>query len=168
MINPGTYRAKIVEYAFGRSKGGHDQVGVALAIYQGRTDEEEGTYLGTETWYGYLSDGTFEITTRDLRTMGWRSDDITDLDPIVGSEIEVVIREEFYEGKAILKVAYINPVGGGGVRMANRLDESEKEALKNRVRARLALSGKAPAETKRSKKKDAEPPAFAPDDDIPF
>jgi len=102
----GTYTARAVAGGLGFAKTGTPQVAVELQI----TDEH---FAGeTITWFGYFTEGTHERTIEALRTLGWRTDDLDNLEGISDNEVKVVLKEDEYEGKIQLKVAFINRPGG--------------------------------------------------------
>lgn len=129
-IADGAYRAQVVEYEFGEASTGSEQIAVALDLYDGETK------VGNLTWYGYFSDAAIDGTLKALQTMGWQSEDLRELDAIKGKWVQAVVEEEpDQEGVMRPRIRWIN--AEGGVRIKKRLDEGRKEALANRVRARM-------------------------------
>jgi hypothetical protein len=137
----GTYTARAVAGGLGFTKGGKEQVAVELQIL----DEE---FAGeTITWFGYFTEGTQERTIDALRTLGWNTNDLDNLDGITENEVRVVLAEEEYEGKTSLKVKWINRVGGLALKTPMTPEQAKAFArqMKGMVLA-VAPSGKqAPA-----------------------
>jgi hypothetical protein len=102
----GTFRAKAVTGGLGYTSTEKPQVAVEFQIL----DEE----FANEaiTWFGYFTDDTKERTFESLRVMGWKTDDLSNLDGITENEVRIVVKEEEYQGKTSLKVAWVNKPGG--------------------------------------------------------
>lgn len=190
MIDPGIYRGKAKSYGFGETRNGKDELAVLFELYT-ITDGQPGDFVGNLTRRFYFSGGAMDITLKDLRTLGWEGEDVTELDAIVDEDapwVDAVVRHEEYtnnegETKTSAKIAFINPAGGD-VFVHKELDDGRKESLKNRVRARLLKSGaakpasKAKGRSKGKGKSSPEPPVNSSswsnndfgsyDDDLPF
>ena len=175
-ITVGVHRVRATACALGQASTGKEQIGIELTFLD----------VGNETltWYGYFTDASLDITLKALRALGWAGDDLEELDDVpdasavLPSEAQAVVQEDYYEGEARLRVAFINQAGGG-VRLKQRLDPSKKRALADRMKARilrLENDGKAPkpapAPASQPEMKatgtDGIPATGPDDDDIPF
>lgn len=192
MIPMGTWRARATEGALGFTQNGSEQVAVALVMEPDQRDDVDGL---TITWYGYFTEKTEDSTLKALRTLGWSTDDISDLSGITDNIVEVVIvHEEDQDGTERARVRWINAPGGrGGVAMKDRMDESAARSFAERMRGkamasrattppRAAAPAAAPAtrapaaaapSRQRATAKRQDPARTAPttapaDDDIPF
>lgn len=169
MIPRGTYKARAVEGALGKTGTGKEQVGVLLCITAG---EYEGT---TITWYGYFTDKTIERTMEALRVLGWSTDDLSDLAGIDANEVSIVVdHEENDKGEVHARVKWIN--GGGSIAMKERLEAGAAKAFAARMKgaaiaSRQKTSGGRPAATNGTRRPaqalTSGDPGFG-DDDIPF
>ncbi len=167
----GTYRAKGIQGALGKTKGGKERVAVSFQLL-----DAEGNPTQPIAWFGYFTEKTFDRTIQALRLCGWEGDDISDLTGIDRNEVSLVIENEEYEGKVHAKVQWVNAPGGAS--LANQLDANEAKSFAQQMRGRiLALKQSAPrVATKPAPRPSAgpqspEPPPFAGtvrEDDIPF
>jgi hypothetical protein len=98
----GTHRARAKEWALGMSSTGKEQIGVMFAIVGG---EHDGRHI---TWFGYFTDNTVDRTIESLRHCGWSSDSLTELDTLDTNEVELVVEDEYYEGKTRSRVKWVN------------------------------------------------------------
>lgn len=97
----------------------------------------------TITGYFFLTGGAWQYTEEKLRTMGWdpaehgnRFEELnTEPSPIKGNAVEIVNKEETFNGKPAVKVNYVNPPGG----RVERMDSSEARAWAEQVRQDLGL-----------------------------
>lgn len=119
----GTHRAKIVNYGVAVSKGGHPQVAVD---FEWKTPYDT-THMGGDkglnthklTWFGSLHPNAAQYTIETLILLGLKNDDLTQLVDGPGTqalnlakEFEIVVAEDFYDGKTYTKIKYINEIGG--------------------------------------------------------
>lgn len=148
----------VVGSALGTSKNGSDQIIVTFRNAAGATIS---AYLS-------CSERAWPYTAEKLTTLGWDPQKNgyafealnADQSPIAGNEVQIVVNEEWYENRAVAKVAFINPCGGGP---RERMDPHTAAAFGARLRARLR--GQAGAGGARK----ADEPGPPPDDDhIPF
>lgn len=103
----GSYRGRGVSGGLGNTSTGQPQVAVELQV------TEEGEFHGeTITWFGYFTEGTEDRTLDSLRILGWKTDDLSNLDGICDNEVRFVVDEEEYQGKVRTKVKWINRIGG--------------------------------------------------------
>lgn len=120
-IEPGTYRARVVNYTLSNTKAGNPQVEVLFEFSQGEGVHE--SHHQTR-WWGQLSEKALPYTLKNLITMGYRgtsNEDFAKLaDGVEGgmidlsTEVDLVLEYEAGEaGKTFLKVKWINTPGGG-------------------------------------------------------
>lgn len=113
--------------------------------------------------YLFLSDNAWQYTEEKLRTLGWdpqrnglRFEELNaDPSPIVGHKVQIVLNEDTYNGKRSLKVAYINPPGGG---IRERMPAAEAKSFADRLRKRLANYGGPPPQQAPAGQSDGKEP----------
>lgn len=149
LIPAGTYMAKAVEWDFGTSGTGKEQVAVLFAIADG---EHQGTRL---TWYGYFHEqAARERSFKALRAAGWTGKDLFALEGMGTLDAQIVVEHDSYQGKVRAKIAWVNSVVG--LALNKRMSEGEKRAFAAKMRGELlAFNAKAPAPA------PAPPPATA-------
>ena len=122
---PGVYRMTALDADLGFTNGsegeaGKPQVAVLLQF-------DEGPHKGTTlTWYGFFTEKTKLSTIRALRTLGWESNDLSELDTVRGSAPCVVETEGDLEGVVRARVRFI---GAGVLAMKNTMDDAQKKAF---------------------------------------
>jgi hypothetical protein len=157
-------RARAVEGDYGHANTGTEQVAVSFELEDGER----------RTWYGYFTDKAAERTLEALTICG-----VTNLETLEGidaNEVELVLRDEEYEGTVRERVAFVNRLGSGGIAMKNRMGEKDKKDFAKRFKGQFLKlqkeNGAAPAPATRSSSRKATgtDDAAAPeiDDDIPF
>lgn len=170
MISPGRYKARATDAQLGFTEGGKEQVAVAFEIVS------DGDHCGeTITWYGYFTEKTTERTFESLRTCGWDSDDLSQLDGVRG-ECEIVVEhEEDQNGKERARVKWVNRPGAGGVSLKNKMSDGQRLSFAERMKGAAMLhrqkSGANAAPAQRAAPKRTEwdgTGRAAPEDDIPF
>lgn len=162
----GTFRARAVEWDLGYTSTNKEQVAVRFELL----DVDEGArYL---TWYGFFTDKTTERTLDSMRHCGWKGDDLFDLSGLGDNEVDLVLEtEEDNEGKAHLRVRWVN--SRGGLALKDRMDDDARRTFAQRMKgAVLAHKKKAPRPPAKSNggSSSQQPPGdpgFG-DDDIPF
>lgn len=137
----GKYRAKCIdnpsEPRFGRSEGGNEQIALTFAL----TDEEGHTTDTTIDWVGTFAEGkATEITLKALRTCGWKTDNVDNLDGINDNEVELDVQWDEYKGERRLRVKWINKPGGNRIKFQNELDAGGRKALAARLRGAAIAS----------------------------
>ena len=185
MIPEGRWRARGVNAVLGYTSNDHEQVGVELVFSSDQDEEVDGLHI---TWYGQFTEKSEDHTLKALRTLGWAGDNIADLTGIDRNEVElVVVHEEDLQGVLRARVRFINPVGGTGVAMKNKMSEDQARAFAERMRGKVLASAKAvpqpsaapagaakaaaaPAQRQARARKAAPAAAATPteDDNIPF
>jgi hypothetical protein len=170
MIPEGTYRARAVEGALGRTSKGTEQVALQFTVVDG---EQKGHSI---TWYGYFSEKTLERTLESLEYCGWEGDDLSDLTGIDRNEVSIVVEHEQDEqGQVRARIRWIN--SGGGIAMKERMDEGDAKAFAQRMRGAVlgrragkpthAAGGAQQRQTRQSQQRPQQAPPPT-DDDIPF
>jgi hypothetical protein len=108
LTEQGTYTARAVEHAFGRTSGGKDQVAVRFEITQ------DGPAKGRRlTWYGYFTDKTKDRTFESLEAAGWSGEALADMSGLGSCECAIVVaHEEDQEGMLRERVRWVNRIGG--------------------------------------------------------
>lgn len=158
MIDAGRHTARATgpeDAEFGQSPNGTDYLYVLFKLKGGSQD---GQSIGA---YFYFSEAAQEKAIEGLRNAGctFPGGDVTNLAGLGSKDVSLVVEHEEYEGKTKAKVKWVNKVGG--VKEDQVLDQSERSALKSRMRGVLAAMGAAGPK--------AEPePAPIDDSDIPF
>lgn len=125
MIPIGKYVARAQNAELGYTQNGTEQVGVPFRIVEG---PQEGQ---TITWYGFFSDKCVDRTLQSLRHCGWKGDDLTDLSTVGDEDVELDIIHDTHQGKTKAKVAWVNQIGGGG--MKNKMGAAEAAAFAERM-----------------------------------
>jgi hypothetical protein len=83
----------------------------------------------------WLTDRALENTVNNLNEVFSFNGDFLDLNQFKGKDCQIKIVTEEYEGKAVAKVAYLNPVGG---RKPAAMDEDKAKSLAERLNRRAA------------------------------
>lgn len=151
-IAPGTYRAQVESTELGESSQGTPQIAIRFALLDGENIGK------TITAFRFFSDRATQYAMKDLRTCGWTGDDVSEepLPGVIGTEVELVLEEEEYEGKVRVKVKWIN--SPNGVRTGNPLDPKRRKALGAKLKG-AAVASRSAAPPKTNGK---------PKDDVPF
>lgn len=125
-LTPGTYKAQAVDFDFGFTRTGNEQVAVLFRVLDGDCKDE------TITWYGSLSDSALKYTMKSLQTMGWKCDDVSTMTvKDISNHVQLVLEEDTYNGITSLKVKWINPFG---VALKERMSTAQKKALSERIK----------------------------------
>lgn len=135
--NKRVYRAKARTWGLGESSTGKEQVAVEFEVLTPDAAEH------VLTWYGYFTDATWERTVESLRHCGWQGDDLTQLEDLDANEVDLVVEDEEYEGKAYPRVQWVNRAGGLAIKTPLAGDKAKAFAagMKDRIRALAASSG---------------------------
>lgn len=149
MLAAGTYRARPVRAALGVTGTGKEQIGVLFDLV-----DPPGERI---TWYGYFTEGTFDRTIESLRAIGWSGTDLAEFQGDIvpqgfDREVELVVKQEEYNGKVSAKVAFIN--SGGGLAMKDVLAPDAARVFAAQMKGRIAAldhaQGGAPARSARA------------------
>lgn len=155
-MDDGRYTGRAVGSALGFSSNGKQQIAVALS-------PSEGPFAGDSiTWYGYFTDAAHEITFRQLRTLGWHGDDLTDMTGIDANEVSFTVKSEEYDGKTRQKVAGIFPLGG--VVLKDRMSPEQAKTFAAQMRGAAVASRAGTAPTPKPKGKAMREPGDDTDD----
>lgn len=160
MINPGTYVAKAESYDFGVSDKNTEFVTVTFRI-------EEGENIGERiNWNGYFTEKTTQRTLESLRYCGWSGDNVADLSGIEKNLVQIVVKNEEYQGKTYTKIEWVNRLGGMSIK--NRMDETARKAFAAKMKGAAMSVSKDLA--KAAPKAETERPSATrePGDDFPF
>ncbi len=128
-LKPGTYNARASHATLGYTKDGKEQVGVELLVLD---DDFQGERI---TWFGYFTEASSERTLESLRLLGWKGDDLFDLQGIDENQVSIVVVEDEYQGKTQIKVRWINAPGG----MAMKAPMSDTQAREFSARRKGAV-----------------------------
>lgn len=133
-MGPGIHDpVEVTATSLGVSKGsGNEQIAVVFRNQDG----------ATITAYLSCTVKAWPYTEEKLRTLGWdpvaHGFAVEELNaepsPIVGATVQIVVNEEWFGDKAVAKVAFINPCGGGP---RQRMAPQDAAAFGARLRARL-------------------------------
>lgn len=187
------YRAIAIATTLGTSsQKGTPFVAVNFQI----VDDEQYAGETTPAWLGYITDRAQERTVESLQHMGYEGDnleDFADLDraaceKLLPNVVEIVCEPEAFTGddgieREVLKVQWVNRVGGGRYKAEKPLEGSELKAVSAQMRSvfknargpRKPSSGSSngsrqyasnPGAASRAIHPNA--PGSANDDDIPF
>jgi hypothetical protein len=170
MITPGTYKARAREWALGMSQNGKEQIAVLFDLVGGPHDGQ------SITWFGYFTDAAVDRTLDSLRHCGWSSDNLAELDGLDQNEVEIVVDEEFYEGKTRTKVKWVNRPSR--LALKEQLSPQAAQAFAARLRGRTVAHKQkygaqpaAPSANHAFQRREPPQASFAhgqDDSDIPF
>jgi Fe-S cluster assembly iron-binding protein IscA len=123
MIRPGNHVAAARSWQFGKTAKGGEQIAVLFEILEG---PDAGNSV---TWFGYFTEKTVDRTIEALRYCGMEGDDLSAIRELP-NKVQIVVEHETYEGKTRAKVAWVNQLGGGAIKLNNPMDDRE---LPNKV-----------------------------------
>lgn len=139
MIDPGKYRARVVDAGMSKTKAGRERAEVDFAV--------EGETL---TWAGYFGDnvdsGGKSLTERTfdaLRACGLKDDDLSRLHELAGGEASVTVEHEEYEGKTRAKIRFVNPLRA---RMAPEEAKAFAQRMRDKIKGRNGTTTPPPSE----------------------
>ena len=158
------YRARARQWGLGESSKGKEQVAISFDI------TTEGAEFNSINAYLYFTEKTWERTVESLRHMGWTGSDIADLAGLDANEVELVIKDDTYDGETRPKVKWINRIGG--LELKAPLTGDKLKAFSAVLQMRIQGMGPSTAPQKAKplpppKALDYGPPPLT-DDDIPF
>jgi len=154
-LEPGTYTARCIDAQLGETKKGTPQIVLEFEVVG------DNAWAGSRiTAYCFLTEAAMDRSLESLRYCGWRGADLSDLSGVMDNDVELVVKDETYEGKTFPRVQWINRPGGksGGARAPLAADKAA--AVNQRIRARLAVVDQ--------KIKAQKPAAGGPNDEPPF
>lgn len=119
-IQAGVYRIKGVAGSeqYGTTKNGNDQIVIDLEFLD--IGARASTFL-------IFSDKNAEYELKRLRALGWKGNDLTNLDGIDANEAEAEVKYETYDGKQQMKIQI--RTGGGRVVLKQQMDDKAKRAF---------------------------------------
>lgn len=146
MVPKGTYRAKATRGEYGVTPtSGNDFISVAFQIVE--DGEQKGQTVG---YRGFFTEKAMERTMESLRTAGctFPGNDITNLEGLGSTEVQIAVDHEEYESKGEKKtaarVAFVNPIGSAGrVKPEQQMDPGHKASFKQRMMGHV-VGGAAP------------------------
>jgi hypothetical protein len=172
MLPPGTYNAvaalirseagdeAYVQFGNSREKG-TPQVCINFEI-------TDGDYAGHRiAWMGYFTEKTTKRTFETLRLVGWKGDDLMGaLAQELTNQVSLVVDHEEWDGKVRAKIKWVNPPGGGGLRI-NTMNANDLRSFA----ASMKVTAKSIPEVDGKKAEPRTPPPFPsqsadPADDI--
>ena len=180
-----TYRAIAIATTLGLSnQKGTKYVAVNFEI----VDDDQYNGETPHAWMGYFTDKTEARTIESLQHMGYQGDDLTEfanLDragcaSLLPNTVEIVCEPESYTDdqgneRTVLKVQWVNRVGGGRFKAEKPLEGSELKAFAAQMKsafrnARGPRQSSKPANGGGGGYRSGSPHPNAPgsDDDIPF
>lgn len=135
MIPEGKYKARPTAWGLSESKNGHEQFAIGFEIVDG---SEAGS---TITWYGgFVNDMAVDITIKGIKACGWTGSDLSNVD-LPGTEVQLVIVHEEYNGKVSAKVKFINGPGQGIKQMDPNKQKTFALKMRDRIKAFDAKNG---------------------------
>lgn len=125
MLSPGKYKAKAVSGKFGTAD--NEKRTKCIAVTFEVNDEGKKEYV---IWKGWLTPAAEENTWKAMAIMGYRedlgyeADGSLDASYFDGTEVQIVVDEESYQGKdgqtkTFTKVKYVNRLGGSNYGLAD-------------------------------------------------
>jgi len=162
MIPKGKHRAFATKGEFGKSKHkGTDFVAVEFEIMG--DSPHKGEHI---TWWGYFTEATQGRVVESLQHAGctFPNDEITDLEGLGSTEVEIVVEHETYEGKTRAKVQWVNEMGGGGPQIVAMAPEA-KSAFSSKLRGLVMMKKKTGDQARAAQASQA---AASSQDDIPW
>jgi hypothetical protein len=136
-IAEGWYSGRAVATGIGYTEGGTPQIAILLRV----ADDDPNEAGRTIQAYLYLTDAAQENTLEALRLMGFKSDDISDLDGHIDAElvlpndIRFPVSHEEYGGKLRAKVGKICKMSASTVALKNKLEGNEAKQFGLRFRS---------------------------------
>lgn len=178
-LDDGKYRAKATQWGLAKAGTGTPQVCVLFDLL-----DLPGQSI---TFYGSLTDASYERTVEGMRACGWQGIDLSDLAGLDTNEVQIVVKNEEYpegSGKWSTKVKWINSLGG--LAMTAPIVGDDLRAFAAQMRGKIAALDPSKAKQQRTAQtaraavpqRQPQPPPravpdnFAPppdgDDSLPF
>lgn len=167
-IEKAKYHAKAIACSFGIAEKGTHQVGVTVEIVEGDFAQH------TITWLGYFTDGTSARTIESLQHMGWKGDDLSELEDLdaeacarlLPEPIEIVCEPDTYNNETRLKVRWVNRIGAGRFGFKQPLAGAALKGFAAQMKAQIR--GMRGPQNSKSAPTTRHPNAPGSDDDLPF
>lgn len=122
-LEPGTYKAKLIDYGISETKKGDPSI---LLKFITETGDEISHFL-------YLTPKAQPYTTKNLMVFGYKGQALERIadGPDGGlldtdKDIELVLENEDYNDKTYLRVKWINEIGGGGFKKLAKAEATTK------------------------------------------
>lgn len=144
-LEKATYRAVAIATTLDRSSQKNTKF---IAVNFEIVDDEHYNGESPQAWKGYFTDKTTERTVESLQHMGYEGDNLEDfasLDragcaKLLPNVVEIVCEPESFTGddgqeRWVLKVQWVNRVGGGRFKAANPLEGGELKAFAAEMRS---------------------------------
>jgi hypothetical protein len=138
-LEKATYRAVAIATALDRSTQKNTKF---IAVNFEIVEDEHYNGESPQAWKGYFTDRTTERTVESLQHMGYDGDNIEEfasLDragcaKLLPNVVEIVCEPEYFTGddgneRGVLKVQWVNRIGGGRFKAANPLEGGELKAF---------------------------------------
>jgi hypothetical protein len=156
MITVGKHIGRARAWNLGEAKTGNEELSVDMTIKSG---ECAGQSITARL---YFTEKTFDRSIESMRYMGWKGDDLSNIQGLDSNDVEIVVEHEEYEGQTRARVKWINRIGGAAA--AKPLEASKAKSFAERMKARVAR-----ADQERSAKAAANGEFTKPDtSDVPF
>lgn len=97
--------------------------------------------VGVRSLALYINDKTLEFTVERLRALGWKGDDISNLDGLGDNEVDIEVSIENYQGKD--RNRYNIMTGGGRFTVQKPVDPKMFNAKFNALRGAMGSGGQA-------------------------
>lgn len=169
LIPKGKYAARAEHWKLSETGAGTANAKEQIAVEFKFTDPA----LGTILWFGFFTELTFERTVESLRHMGWKGNDVSELNTpqadLNANEVQLVVDHEEYKGVTRAKVRWVNAIGG--IAIVAPLGADKMPAFVQRMKgAILAMEQKAKASGAVPGSPPLPPPTppSGKDADIPF
>jgi hypothetical protein len=161
MIRPGNHVAAARSWQFGKTAKGGEQIAVLFEILEG---PDAGNSV---TWFGYFTEKTVDRTIEALRYCGMEGDDLSAIRELP-NKVQIVVEHETYEGKTRAKVAWVNQLGGGAIKLNNPMDDRELKSFSARMRSAVARVPRVEGERAGAPQRPLDATPDDVQDDIPF
>lgn len=167
MFEPGQHVARVVNFDIGRSSA--KKTPCIQLVFEFVEGENKGKQI---TAWRYITGDATERTLKDLRVCGWNEpvgSPINHAMPGLGAtKVRITVEEEEYNGKARMRVTWINSMGGAPA-MTNRSDEDDLARINASIVNHLKRSQPVEGEViEGAQATRVEVEGTAAEDDIPF
>lgn len=180
----GKYPAKARQWAMGETTAGNPQTAVLFDL----TGELAGTSI---TWYGYFTEKTTKSTIEALRTAGFKSADLSEMETIQpgedAPEVMLVVENEqaqnedgtpalYEDGNPVLKprVRWVNAAGGGNLSLKAPMQGDKLKAFAAQMKEKMLAhdlnkpQGPSAKPTPKPASRPAPAPTGSAPEDLPF
>ena len=116
-MTPGKYKAQCTGHEYAESKTGKTYIACRFEV----PTDDGAKFI---TWMGFFTEKTRERTFEALKYMGWDGKSLSELGPL-NLHVQLDVVNEEYQGREHSKVAWVNKLGGGGLKSAKVLTVDE-------------------------------------------